>query len=55
MRLKHNVYNQKNMLLLPEGYVLTTASLAKLKQILADQAADLYFQIDTEQAPEAES
>lgn len=23
MRLKHNVYNQKNMLLLPEGYVLT--------------------------------
>ncbi len=53
MRLKHNVYNQKNMLLLPEGYVLTSASLAKLQQILADQAADLYFQIDTEPQQEA--
>lgn len=55
MRLKHNVYNQKNMLLLPEGYVLTTASLAKLQQILADQAADLYFQIDTEEQKESQS
>jgi len=54
MRLKHNVYNQKNMLLLPEGYVLTSASLAKLQQILADQAADLYFQIDTEPQQEGQ-
>jgi response regulator RpfG family c-di-GMP phosphodiesterase len=55
MRLKHNVYNQKNMLLLPEGFVLTAASLAKLQQILADKAAELYFQIDTEYKAETES
>lgn len=53
MKLKSNVYNQKNMLLIPEGTVLTAALIVKLRKLLAGQHEALRFLIDPEvQDPE---
>ena len=46
MKLKANVYNQKNMLLLPEGQILTEAVLTKLRRLLSGSHAGLLFLVE---------
>jgi len=46
MKLKANVYNQKNMLLLPEGQMLTEAVLTKLRRLLSGSHAELLFLVE---------
>ena len=46
MKLKANVYNQKNMLLLPEGQILTEAVLTKLRRLLSGSHAELLFLVE---------
>ncbi len=46
MKLKANVYNQKNMLLLPEGQVLTEAVISKLKRLLAGSRGEIVFLVE---------
>lgn len=46
MKLKSNVYNQKNMLLVPEGTVLTTPLIAKLRKLLPGQQDQLRFLVE---------
>lgn len=46
MKLKANVYNQKNMLLLPEGQILTEAVLSKLRRLLSGSHAELLFLVE---------
>lgn len=48
MKLKSSVYNQKNMLLIPDGTVLTAALIVKLRKLLAGQHETLRFLIDPE-------
>ncbi len=53
MKLKSNVYNQKNMLLVPEGTVLTTAMIAKLRKLLPGQQDQLRFLVEPPSVDEA--
>lgn len=53
MKLKSNVYNQKNMLLVPEGTVLTTSMLAKLRKLLPGQQDQLRFLVEPPSEDEA--
>lgn len=53
MKLKSNVYNQKNMLLVPEGTVLTTAMIAKLRKLLPGQQDQLRFLVEPPSEDEA--
>jgi hypothetical protein len=46
MKLKANVYNQKNMLLLPEGQILTEGVLTKLRRLLSGSHAELLFLVE---------
>lgn len=46
MKLKSNVYNQKNMLLLPEGTILTGSLIAKLRKLLPAQQDQLRFLVE---------
>lgn len=46
MKLKTSIYNQKNMLLLPEGTVLTDPLIAKLRKLLAGRQDTLRFLIE---------
>lgn len=48
MKLKSSVYNQKNMLLIPDGTVLTTALISKLRKLLAGQHETMRFLIEPE-------
>lgn len=53
MKLKSNVYNQKNMLLVPEGTVLTTSMIAKLRKLLPGQQDQLRFLVEPPSEDEA--
>lgn len=51
MKLKSNVYNQKNMLLAPEGAVLTDTMLSKLKKLLSAQQDQIRFLVESPEIP----
>lgn len=53
MKLKTNVYNQKNMLLVPEGTVLTEPLIAKLRKLLPGQQDQLRFLVEPPSEDEA--
>ncbi|MGL4750183.1 MAG: hypothetical protein ACRCYF_21005, partial [Shewanella sp.] len=47
MKLKQNLYNLKHILLLPEGHVLTPASLEKLSKYQLKHKEQLLVEIGT--------
>lgn len=47
MKLKQNLYNLKHILLLPEGHILTSASLDKLSKYQLKHKEQLLVEIET--------